>query len=166
MEKSLILVESQTKANTLQSILGEKYIIKSIGESFCNSLKQINDIEVEHSFEPVFKAINEKTIELAEIESLISPKRSVYMATNPDIEGEFIAWRLCCILNIPDRKNIHRIMLSDLIKENLSSELKKHQSLNSRYANAYKARLVLHYLVNSHARPNFEIVTNRLNFIK
>ena len=100
MEKSLILVESLTKANTLQSILGEKYIIKSIGESFCNSLKHINDVEVEHSFEPVFKTIDEKSIELAEIESLISPKMSIYIATNPDIEGEFIAWRLCCILKV------------------------------------------------------------------
>src|SRR3990167_8032673 len=99
--KSLVIVESPAKAKTINKILGKGYDVKACMGHVRDLPKRNFGIDVDHGFEPTYKPIREKSKVIRELKASTKKARAVYLAPDPDREGEAIAWHLVEALQIP-----------------------------------------------------------------
>jgi DNA topoisomerase-1 len=92
--KHLVIVESPAKAKTLSKYLGRDYQVKASIGHVMDLPKSKLGVDVEHDFEPEYHVIQGKTAILAEIKKAAHDKENVYLASDPDREGEAIAWHI------------------------------------------------------------------------
>ena len=148
MIKTLIIVESPSKAKTIQNYLGESYVVKSsVGHvrDLATSGKGGLGIDIENSFKPHYKISKGKEKVIKEIIKE-SKNKPVLIATDPDREGEAIGWHIAELLNL-DLNEKNRIVFSEITKSTILDSLRKPRKLDLGLVNSQEARRMLDRII-------------------
>ncbi len=150
--KTLVIVESAAKAKTLGKFLGKGYKIKASVGHVRDLPKSKLGIDVDHDFEPQYITIRGKGDILKEIKEESQKADRVLLATDPDREGEAIAWHLQNAIKIPAGSKC-RIEFNEITKEAVTAAIKKSRAVDISRVNAQQARRVLDRLVGYKLSP-------------
>ena len=152
MADKLLIVESPAKANTIKKFLGT-------GTKVLASMGHIRDlpksklaVDVEHNFDPEYINIRGKGNLIKELKKEAKAAKKIYLATDPDREGEAIAWHLAYILGIPE-DSICRVTFNEITKETVQNSMKKPRSIDKNLVDAQQARRVLDRIVGYKISP-------------
>ena len=116
MAKNLVIVESPAKAHTIEKYLGKsEYMVKATMGHLRDLPKSQFGIDVDNGFEPKYITVRGKTALVKELNKLAGQAKTVYLATDPDREGEAIAWHLATLLNV-DPETACRIEFNETCK--------------------------------------------------
>ena len=142
MSKSLVVVESPAKAKTINKILGSKFVVKScMGHVRDLPAKELG-IDIDNDFKPHYVTIRGKGKVLAELRKAAQSADTIYLATDPDREGEAIAWHVAHAIARKD-DNIQRIMFNEITPKAVRESLNASNELDLEKVNAQQARRVL-----------------------
>jgi len=150
VKKPLIIVESPTKARTIKKFLPARYAVKASVGHVRDLPKSTLGVDVEHDFAPKYLTIKGKGEVIKELRGAVKSASDVYLATDPDREGEAIAWHLAELLRLPDPK---RIELHEITKDAALAALKHPHHIDMDRVNAQQARRILDRLVGYKISP-------------
>ncbi len=150
MAKPLIIVESPTKAKTIKKFLPARFVVKASVGHVRDLPKSTLGVDVEHGFTPKYLTIKGKGEIIKELKSALRGATEVYLATDPDREGEAIAWHLAQLLKLENPK---RIELHEITKEAALDALKHAHHIDMPRVNAQQARRILDRLVGYKISP-------------
>ncbi|MDD3149315.1 MAG: type I DNA topoisomerase [Candidatus Gastranaerophilales bacterium] len=145
-EKSLVIVESPAKAKTIKKILGDSFEIKASYGHIRDFPKKVLGFDVNNNFEPTFDVIPEKKKVVDELNKSAKKVDKIYLAPDPDREGEAIAWHISEILNFPEDK-IYRIEFNEITQNAIRNAVENPRSIDFDKVNAQKTRQILDRLV-------------------
>ncbi len=152
MSKNLVIVESPAKAKTISKILGKNYkVMASVGH-VRDLPKSKMGIDIDNNYEPQYITIRGKGDVIKELKAARKKVDTVYLATDPDREGEAIAWHLAAILGLDDSQAF-RIAFHEITKDAVKAALKSPKALNHTLVDAQQARRVLDRLVGYSISP-------------
>ncbi|MET4559196.1 type I DNA topoisomerase [Lysinibacillus parviboronicapiens] len=152
MADYLVIVESPAKAKTIERYLGKKYKVKaSVGHVRDLPRSQMG-IDTENNYEPKYITIRGKGPVLQELKSAAKKVKKVYLAADPDREGEAIAWHLATALNI-DIHSDCRVVFNEITKDAILDSFKNPRSINMDLVDAQQARRMLDRLVGYNISP-------------
>ena len=152
MADKLIIVESPAKANTIKKFLGgSTKVVASMGH-IRDLPKSKMGIDIEHDFEPQYINIRGKGDLIKSLKKDAKSAKKVYLATDPDREGEAIAWHLAHILDIPE-DSVCRVTFNEITKETVQESIKKPRTIDMNLTNAQQARRVLDRIVGYKISP-------------
>ena len=152
MAKNLVIVESPAKMKTIKKFLGSKYeVVASMGHVRDLPKSQLG-IDVENDFEPKYITIRGKGELLAKLRKAARGADHVYLATDPDREGEAISWHLVAALKL-DESRMSRITFNEITKSAVKASLKEPRSIDMNLVDAQQARRVLDRLVGYEISP-------------
>ncbi|PWA13492.1 type I DNA topoisomerase [Pueribacillus theae] len=152
MEDYLVIVESPAKAKTIKKYLGKKYEVKaSMGHVRDLPRSQIG-VDVEQHFQPKYITIRGKGPILKELKDAAKKVKKVYLAADPDREGEAIAWHLAHSLNI-DQDSDCRVVFNEITKDAIKDAFKHPRPINMHLVDAQQARRILDRLVGYKISP-------------
>lgn len=151
MTKYLVIVESPTKEKTLKKILGDDYIIKSSKGHLIDLPKTKLGIDIENNFQPEYVVIPKQRRVLKELQESIKGKEKVFLATDPDREGEAIAWHIAQKLKIKNDNN--RVSFNEITERAVSQAFKNPREINLNMVDSQKARRLLDRLVGYKVSP-------------
>ena len=152
MTDKLIIVESPAKANTIKKFLGgNTKVVASMGH-IRDLPKSKLGIDVEHNFEPEYINIRGKGDLIKELKKDAKSSKKVYLATDPDREGEAIAWHLSKILDVDDSK-ITRVTFNEITKTAVQKAIKEPRDIDINLVDAQQARRVLDRIVGYKISP-------------
>lgn len=150
--KSLVIVESPAKAKTIKKILGPNFQIKaSVGHIRDLPEKKLG-VDVEHDFEPMYEVMPKKADVVSDLQEAANQCEMVYLAPDPDREGEAIAWHIYSLLNKPDSQ-IRRIEFHEITKNAILEAINHPREIDLSRVNAQQARRVLDRLVGYKLSP-------------
>jgi DNA topoisomerase-1 len=152
MSKKLVIVESPSKAKTIQKYLGDDYIIESSYGHVRDLPKKDISIDVANNFEPNYVVTDDKKDVVKRLIKLAKEVDEVLLATDEDREGEAISWHLCKILGI-DEKTAKRITYTEVTKEAILKAINNPRKLDMGLVNAQQARRVLDRIVGYELSP-------------
>ncbi len=152
MAKSLVIVESPAKARTIEKFLGKNYVVKASVGHVIDLPKSKLGVDIDNNFEPQYITIRGKGPILREIKSLAKKSERVYLATDPDREGEAISWHLARALGIEEDEPC-RIEFNEITKNAIKNAIKKPRPINRNLVDAQQARRVLDRLVGYKISP-------------
>ena len=148
----LVIVESPSKAKTIKKYLGGDYdVIASQGHIIDLPSSKLA-VDIENDFKPEYKTMKGKANIIKNIKKLAKDKDVVYLATDPDREGEAIAWHLKNLLNIKDNEKC-RIEFNEITKNAVKKAVEKPRTVNQALVNAQQARRVLDRIVGYKLSP-------------
>ena len=150
MARPLIIVESPTKAKTIKKFLPARYVVKASVGHVRDLPKSTLGVDVEHGFAPKYLTIKGKGDVIKELRAATKAATDVYLATDPDREGESIAWHLAELLKLEKPK---RIELHEITKESALAALKNPHPIDLSRVNAQQARRILDRLVGYKISP-------------
>ncbi|HZZ64367.1 MAG TPA: DNA topoisomerase, partial [Candidatus Baltobacteraceae bacterium] len=150
MKKPVIIVESPTKARTIKKFLPARYVVKASVGHVRDLPKSTLGVDVEHGFVPKYLTIKGKGDIIKELRSAVKGASDVYLATDPDREGEAIAWHLAELLKLDHPK---RVELHEITKEAALAALKHPHPIDIDRVNAQQARRILDRLVGYKISP-------------
>jgi len=152
MGKYLVIVESPAKARTINKYLGSGFTVKaSVGHVRDLPANRLA-VDVKHDFAPEYEVIKGKGKTLAELKKAAKTADIVYLAPDPDREGEAIAWHVADELGVPDDK-LFRVMFNEITKNAVAEAIKKPGRIDLRKVDAQQARRVLDRLVGYQVSP-------------
>lgn len=150
--KNLVIVESPAKAKTIKKILGDSYFIKaSVGHIRDLPQKSLG-VDVKNKFEPEYEILDNKKKVVDELNKAAEEADEVFLAPDPDREGEAIAWHISTILK-KSKKNIHRIVFNEITKTAIQEAVKSPRSIDMDMVNAQQTRRILDRLVGYKISP-------------
>lgn len=152
MVKSLVIVESPTKAKTISKILGKDFQVKASYGHVRDLPKNKLGVNVRKNFEPLYEILKDKEPTVADLKEAAISADKVYLAPDPDREGEAIAWHLSEILDLP-KKKLHRIEFNEITKDAVLAAIKMPRQIDQRLVDAQQARRVLDRLVGYKISP-------------
>ena len=152
MAKNLVIVESPAKVKTVKKYLGSSYSVVASKGHIRDLPKSTMGIDVDNDFEPKYITIRGKGDMLADLKKLSKEADKVYLATDPDREGEAISWHLAAALNLEPGK-MKRITFNEITKSAVSESLKKSRDIDMDLVDAQQARRVLDRLVGYGISP-------------
>lgn len=152
MADSLVIVESPAKAKTIGKYLGSKYIVKASMGHIRDLPKSQFGVEVENDFNPKYITIRGKGSVLKELKDARKKVKRVYLAADPDREGEAIAWHLAHYLEI-DEQEPCRVVFNEITKQAVKEAFKTPRQINMDLVNAQQARRILDRLVGYKISP-------------
>src|SRR5215813_4330821 len=152
MAKNLIIVESPAKAKTLGKYLGRNYQVKASIGHVMDLPKSKLGVDLEKDFAPEYHVIQGKAKVLDEIKKAAEDKENIYLAPDPDREGEAIAWHIAQKLG-RRRKNVHRVLFNEITKKAVLEALRNPGKLDQHRFDAQQARRVLDRLVGYKLSP-------------
>ncbi|MDO4711018.1 MAG: type I DNA topoisomerase [Peptostreptococcaceae bacterium] len=153
MSKKLVVVESPAKAKTIEKFLGKKtYTVKASVGHVRDLPKSKLGVDIENDFEPQYITIRGKGDVVAELKKEAKKADMVYLATDPDREGEAISWHLANLLNLPPEK-IERIEFNEITKTAVNNAIKNPRKINMDIVDAQQARRVIDRLVGYKISP-------------
>lgn len=148
----LVIVESPSKAKTIKKYLGGDYdVIASQGHIIDLPSSKLA-VDIENDFKPEYKTMKGKANIIKNIKKLAKDKDVVYLATDPDREGEAIAWHLKNLLNIKDNEKC-RIEFNEITKNAVKKAVEKPRTVNQALVNAQQARRILDRIVGYKLSP-------------
>lgn len=150
--KSLIIVESPTKVRTLSKFLGKDFTIKASVGHVKDLPKKEFGIDIENHFKPIYVVIDGKEKILKELKRVAKDTDRVFLATDPDREGEAIAWHIAEELN-GDSDKVMRVEFNEITERAVKEALKRPRRLDVNLFNAQQARRVLDRLVGYKLSP-------------
>ncbi|MDL2268374.1 type I DNA topoisomerase [Desulfosarcina sp. OttesenSCG-928-A07] len=152
MTKPLVVVESPTKVRTIKKYLGNAYnVAATVGHIKDLPPKDLG-IDIEHDFTPQYQTIPGKTKVLNELRSAAGDATDIYLAPDPDREGEAIAWHTADVLKKKGRR-FHRVLFHELTQKAILESMKAAQSLDPNKYEAQQARRILDRLVGYQISP-------------
>ena len=152
MADKLIIVESPAKANTIKKFLGgSTKVVASMGH-VRDLPKSKLGVDIEHDFEPEYINIRGKGDLIKSLKAEAKKAKKIYLATDPDREGEAIAWHLAHILNIPE-DSICRVTFNEITKETVQNSIKNPRKIDMNLTDAQQARRVLDRIVGYKMSP-------------
>src|ERR671912_1439865 len=153
MAKALVVVESPAKAKTINKYLGSNYkVVASMGH-VRELLKTKLGVDVDDDFEPSYEVINSRKKVLKELKDAAKIADEIFVATDPDREGEAIGWHLAEELGSGNRKKIRRLMFNEITKKGVLAALEHPTKINKQMVDAQQARRVLDRLVGYKISP-------------
>lgn len=152
MAKYLVIVESPAKVKTIKKFLGANYEVAASNGHVRDFPKSTMGIDFEHDFEPKYITIRGKGDVLANLRKLVKKADKVYLATDPDREGEAISWHLANALKI-DEKDIHRITFNEITKNAVKSSIKSPRGIDMNLVDAQQSRRMLDRMVGYSISP-------------
>ncbi|MCM3782971.1 type I DNA topoisomerase [Neobacillus mesonae] len=152
MADSLVIVESPSKAKTIGKYLGSKYIVKASMGHVRDLPKSQIGVEVENEFNPKYITIRGKGSVLKELKDASKKVKKVYLAADPDREGEAIAWHLAHALEL-DQTESCRVVFNEITKQAVKDAFKTPRKINMDLVNAQQARRILDRLVGYKISP-------------
>jgi len=152
MAKNLVIVESPAKAKTLGKYLGRNYQVKASVGHVMDLPKSKLGVDIDRDFAAEYHVIQGKAKVLDDIKKAAKDKENVYLAPDPDREGEAIAWHIAQKLG-PRRKNIHRVLFNEITKKAVLEALKNPGKLDQHRFEAQQARRILDRLVGYKLSP-------------
>ncbi|MFC4598929.1 type I DNA topoisomerase [Cohnella hongkongensis] len=152
MADSLVIVESPAKAKTIGKYLGSKFIVKASMGHIRDLPKSQIGVEVENGFQPKYITIRGKGNVLKELRDASKKVKKIYLAADPDREGEAIAWHLAHYLEL-DEKEECRVVFNEITKQAVKDAFKSPRPIDMDLVNAQQARRVLDRLVGYKISP-------------
>ena len=149
---NLVIVESPAKINTIKTYLGSSYKVMASKGHVRDLPKSTLGIDIDHDFEPHYINIRGKGDLIKELRREAKNADRVFLATDPDREGEAISWHLAAALNIPEEK-IRRITFNELTKNTIKESIKKPRGIDIDLVNAQQTRRILDRIVGYKISP-------------
>ena len=148
----LVIVESPAKAKTIGKYLGSDYVVKASMGHLRDLPKKKMSIDIEHDFQPEYVPIEGKDKIIKEIRSEIRKSDFVYLATDPDREGEAISWHIKELFKLKD-KNSRRVTFNEITKQAVRSGIENPRDIDIDLVNAQQARRILDRIVGYQLSP-------------
>ena len=152
MSANLVIVESPAKAKTIQKFLGKSYKVIASNGHVRDLPKSTLGIDVENDFEPKYITIRGKGDILAQLRKEVKKADKVYLATDPDREGEAISWHLMHALKLENKKT-YRITFNEITKNAVKSSIKNAREIDMNLVDAQQARRALDRVVGYRISP-------------
>ena len=152
MAKYLVIVESPAKVKTIKKFLGKNYEVAASNGHVRDLPKSQLGVDVEHDFEPKYITIRGKGDILANLRKEVKKADKVYLATDPDREGEAISWHLSKALKL-EGKDINRISFNEITQSAVKASLKQPRDIDMNLVNAQQARRILDRIVGYKISP-------------
>lgn len=150
--KYLVIVESPAKAKTIEKYLGRNYkVVASVGH-IRDLPKSKMGIDIENNYEPHYISIRGKGDVIKSLKAAAKKAEKVYLAADPDREGEAIAWHLAYLLGL-DLKDKNRVVFNEITKEAVKAAFKEPRTINVDLVDAQQARRILDRLVGYSISP-------------
>ena len=151
-KKHLVIVESPAKAKTIGKYLGKDYEVKASMGHLRDLPKSKLGVDIEHDFEPAYQPIRGKEELIGELKKAAKSSDIVYLATDPDREGEAISWHLKALLGLDDEK-AKRVTFNEITKKVVSESIEKPRAIDQDLVDAQQARRVLDRIVGYQLSP-------------
>ena len=152
MAKYLVIVESPAKVKTIKKFLGSNYEVAASNGHVRDLPKSTLGIDVEHDYEPKYITIRGKGDILANLRKEVKKAEKIYLATDPDREGEAISWHLYYALKLEEKK-VYRITFNEITKNAVKESLKNAREINMNLVDAQQARRALDRMVGYRISP-------------
>lgn len=152
MAKYLVIVESPAKVKTIKKFLGSNYEVLASNGHVRDLPKSQLGIDIEHGYEPKYITIRGKGDVLAKLRKEVKKADKIYLATDPDREGEAISWHLAQALKL-EEKDIHRISFNEITKNAVKASLKDARKINLDLVDAQQTRRILDRMVGYKISP-------------
>ena len=152
MARYLVIVESPTKVKTIKKFLGSNYVVMASNGHVRDLPKSQMGVDIEHDFEPKYITIRGKGEILAALRKEVKKADKIYLATDPDREGEAISWHLMKALKLEDKK-VYRISFNEITKSAVKASLKNAREIDMDLVDAQQARRVLDRIVGYKISP-------------
>ena len=152
MARYLVIVESPAKVKTIKKFLGSNYVVTASNGHVRDLPKSQLGIDVEHDFEPKYITIRGKGDILANLRKEVKKADKIYLATDPDREGEAIAWHLSKALKLEDKK-MYRISFNEITKNAVKASIKDAREIDMNLVDAQQARRALDRIVGYKISP-------------
>ncbi|HHY74613.1 MAG TPA: type I DNA topoisomerase [Bacillus bacterium] len=152
MADFLVIVESPAKAKTIERYLGRKYKVKASMGHVRDLPKSQMGVDIEHQFEPKYITIRGKGPVLKELKAAAKKAKKIFLAADPDREGEAIAWHLAHTLNIDENSNC-RVVFNEITMDAVKDAFKHPRPINIDLVNSQQARRILDRLVGYNISP-------------
>ena len=152
MAKYLVIVESPAKVKTIKKFLGSNYEVVASNGHVRDMPKSTMGIDFENDYEPKYITIRGKGEKLAELRRCVKKADKVYLATDPDREGEAISWHLSKALKLENKKSA-RITFNEITKPAVKESLKHPREINMNLVDAQQARRVMDRMVGYSISP-------------
>ena len=152
MARYLVIVESPAKVKTIKKFLGSSYVVTASNGHVRDLPKSTLGIDVEHDFEPKYITIRGKGDILANLRKEVKKADKIYLATDPDREGEAIAWHLYIALKLEDKK-VYRISFNEITKNAVKTSIKEAREIDMNLVDAQQARRALDRMVGYRISP-------------
>ncbi|HHE67553.1 MAG TPA: type I DNA topoisomerase [Candidatus Parcubacteria bacterium] len=153
MKSNLLIVESPTKAKTLSRFLGSGYKVLSSYGHVRDLPKSELGVDIENDFKPKYIVIPKARKNIQLLKKEVEKADLCYLATDPDREGEAIAWHLSHLLGLEDKKKQQRIVFHEITKEAIEKALKSPRKIDMNLVNAQQARRILDRVVGYKLSP-------------
>ena len=150
--KDLVIVESPAKAKTIEKYLGGNYTVRASMGHLRDLPKSRMGVDIEHGFEPEYVPVKDKKDLIAELKKEAKSASTVYLATDPDREGEAISWHLKELLELPDQK-ARRVTFNEITKKVVSESIQHPRSIDQELVDAQQARRILDRIVGYKLSP-------------
>ncbi|MBQ2754852.1 MAG: type I DNA topoisomerase, partial [Clostridia bacterium] len=152
MANYLVIVESPAKAKTIKKYLGANYTVEASMGHIRDLPKSQLGIDTENNFEPKYITIRGKGDLMSKLKKQAKAAKKVFLATDPDREGEAISWHLASVLDI-DKKNTYRIAFNEITKTAVQNAVKNPREIDANLVDAQQARRVLDRIVGYKISP-------------
>ena len=149
---NLVIVESPSKAKTIGKYLGPDYEVKASMGHLRDLPKSTLGVDIEHDFEPEYRPLAGKESIIKELRDSAKKCQNVYLATDPDREGEAISWHLKYLLDIPDDKTM-RVTFNEITKDVVRRSIAQPRAIDQNLVDAQQARRVLDRFVGYQLSP-------------
>lgn len=153
MGKSLVIVESPAKQRTINKILGPGYIVRAT----CGHIKDLPEkslgVDIDNNFRPHYVILPNRRKIVAYLKKIAKESEKIYLATDPDREGEAIGWHIASELNHDSRNKIYRIWFNEITKDAILKAIKNPTEINKNKVDAQQARRILDRLVGYQISP-------------
>lgn len=152
MAKYLVIVESPAKVKTIKKFLGSNYEVMASNGHVRDLPKSTLGIDIEHDYEPKYITIRGKGDILSALRKEVKKAEKIYLATDPDREGEAISWHLYEALKLQDKK-VYRITFNEITKTAVRESLKHPREIDMNLVNAQQTRRILDRMVGYRISP-------------
>ncbi len=150
--KNLVIVESPAKAKTIQKYLGRDYAVKASMGHVRDLPKSKLGVDIENDFAPTYTALRDRAKTLKELRAAAKGAEAVYLAPDPDREGEAIAWHVAAALKLPASK-IYRVTFNEITRRAVRQAFEHPRQIDMSKVNAQQARRILDRIVGYQLSP-------------
>ena len=156
MAKNLVIVESPAKARTIEKYLGNDFEVLASYGHVRDLVPKEGAVDPEHGFKMKYQLIDKNAKHVEKIVKAVKKASAVYLATDPDREGEAISWHVYEVLkerDVLDSKAVHRVVFHEVTKRAIQEAIQQPRELSEELVNAQQARRALDYLVGFNLSP-------------
>src|SRR5262245_11129741 len=152
MAKNLVIVEAPAKARTLEKYLGKNFQVKASVGHIMDLPKSKLGVDIDNDFEPEYQVLHGKKKIITELQRAAKGKDNIYLAPDPDREGEAIAWHIAQNLGA-NRRNVHRVLFNEITKKSVQEAIRNPHELDRNLYEAQQTRRILDRLVGYQISP-------------